>query len=99
MKTIEWHGLYSESWGGDFVRRGKRVEFGRQWLALCEACGFIPDTWAIAWKTEHHGIQRGIFGDVEKRTDRVSFFRRLANERNPEAAVLNEDVIFVRKAS
>jgi hypothetical protein len=29
--------------------------------------------------------------------DRVSFFRWLANEKNPEAAVLNEDVIFVRK--
>jgi hypothetical protein len=82
---------------GDFVRKGKRVEFGRQWLALCESCGFEAVTWAIAWKTEHHGTQRGIFEDVEKRTDRVSFFRRLANEKNPDAAILNEDVIFMRK--
>ena len=29
--------------------------------------------------------------------DRVSFFRRLANERNPKASILNEDVIIVRK--
>jgi hypothetical protein len=63
----------------------------------CEAVGFEPHTWAIAWKTEHYGTQRGMFGDVEKRKDRVSFFRRLANERNPDNAILNEDVIFVRK--
>ena len=82
---------------GDFVRKGKRVRFGEQWLALCEACGFEPVTWAIAWKTERHGTQTSLFGDVEMRTDRVSFFRRLANEKNPDAAVLNEDVIFVRR--
>lgn len=82
---------------GDFVRKGKRVYFGEQWLALCEACGFEPVTWAIAWKTEWHGTQTSLFGDVEMRTDRVSFFRRLANEKNPDAAVLNEDVIFVRR--
>lgn len=82
---------------GDFVRRGQRVRFGEQWLALCEAVGFEPVAWAVAWKTEHHGTQTSLFGDVEKRTDRVSFFRRLANERNPDAAVLNEDVIFVRR--
>jgi len=83
---------------GDFVRRGERVEFGRQWLELCEAVGFEPYAWAVAWKTEYKGTQLDIFGgEVERRVDRVSFFRRLANERNPEAAVLNEDVIIVRK--
>lgn len=82
---------------GDFVRKGKRVHFGQQWLALCEAVGFEAVAWAVAWKTEHHGVQRGIFGDVEKRKDRVSFFRRLANEKNPDAAILNEDVIFMQK--
>ena len=82
---------------GDFVRKGQRVRFGEQWLALCEACGFEPVTWAVAWKTERHGTQTSLFGDVEMRTDRVSFFRRLANEKNPDAAVLNEDVIFVRR--
>jgi hypothetical protein len=83
---------------GDFVRDKQRVYFGRQWLALCESVGFEPLAWAIAWKTEYNGNQLDIFGgDVEKRTDRVSFFRRLANEKNPDAAILNEDVIFVRK--
>ena len=83
---------------GDFVRRGERVYFGRQWLELCQSTGFIPYAWAIAWKSEYKGAQLDIFGGVvEKRVDRVSFFRRLANERNPENAILNEDVIFVMK--
>jgi hypothetical protein len=83
---------------GDFVRNGERVYFGRQWLALCEACGFEPYAWAVAWKTESRGVQLDIFGgEVHKRVDRVSFFRRLANERNPDAAILNEDVVIVRK--
>lgn len=90
-------GGYAAFVTGDFVRRGRRVPFGRQWLALCEACGFEPVAWAIAWKAEWHGTQTGLFGDVERRTDRVSFFRRLANEKNPDAAILNEDVVFVRK--
>ena len=83
---------------GDFVRNGQRVPFGEQWLSLCEAVGFEPLAWAIAWKTEYKGTQLDIFGGkVEKRIDRVSFFRQLANKRNPEAAILNEDVVFVRK--
>lgn len=83
---------------GDFVRNRQRVHFGRQWLQLCEVCGFVGLEWIRAWKTEHNGTQLGLFGeDKELRTDRVSFFRRLANEKNPEAAILNEDVIIVRK--
>jgi hypothetical protein len=83
---------------GDYVRDGERVYFGRQWLELCEATGFEPVEWATAWKTEYKGHQLDIFGNShEKRIDRVSFFRRLANERNPDAAILNEDVTIVRK--
>jgi len=83
---------------GDFVRDKKRVLFGEQWLALCEAVGFEPVLWAVAWKAETHGHQLGIFGEpVELRTSKVSFFRRLANRNNPDAAIENEDVLFVRK--
>lgn len=83
---------------GDFVRQGQRVYFGQQWLDLCTAVGFQPLEWAVAWKTEYKGNQLDIFGnDHEKRIDRVSFFRRLANEKNPDNAILNEDVIFVQK--
>lgn len=90
-------GGYAAFVTGDFVRKGQRVYFGKQWLALCEAVGFEPVAWAVAWKVERHGIQSSLFGDVEKRVDRVSFFRQLANKRNPDAAVLNEDVIFIKK--
>lgn len=83
---------------GDFVRAKRRVPFGQQWLNLCVSCGFEPVLWAVAWKTEHNGTQAGMFGDArELRKEKVSFFRRLANQKNPNAAIANEDVLFVRK--
>jgi hypothetical protein len=83
---------------GDFVRDRQRVYFGRQWMALCEAVGFVGLEWITAWKTETHGTQYDIFGNGhERKVDRVSFFRRLANEKNPDAAILNEDVIIMRR--
>jgi hypothetical protein len=80
---------------GDFVRQGKRVYFGRQWLELCESVGFVGVEWITAWKQEPGPVQAGIFEDKDLSIDRVSFFRRLANKRNPDAAILNEDVIIV----
>lgn len=83
---------------GDFVRNKQRVPFGQQWLDLCISVGFEPVLWAVAWKSEYHGEQAGMFGDArELRKEKVSFFRRLANQNNPNAAIANEDVIFVRK--
>lgn len=82
---------------GDFVRNKQRVHFGRQWLALCQEVGFVPVEHIVAWKREPGPIQAGIFEDVDMTIDRVSFFRRLANQNNPEAAILNEDVWIVRK--
>lgn len=83
---------------GDFVRNKKRVPFGEQWLALCESVGFEPLAWATAWKQTDHGAQLDIFGEaIPQGKTKVSFFRRLANAKNPDAAILNEDVIFVRK--
>ena len=91
-------GGYAAFVTGDFVRNKKRVPFGEQWLALCVACGFEPVLWAVAHKSEHLGTQASMFGDDVKLTrTRVSFFRRLANQNNPDAAITNEDVIFVRK--
>jgi len=83
---------------GDFVRNKKRVPFGEQWLQLCVSVGFEPLLWAVAWKHEDHGVQLDIEGNpVPLTKSRISFFRRLANSKNPEAAILNEDVIFVVK--
>ncbi len=83
---------------GDFVRNRQRVPFGQQWLNLCVSCGFEPVLWAVAWKSEHNGAQMDIFGEAQElRKEKVSFFRRLANQKNPDAAIVNEDVLFVRK--
>lgn len=83
---------------GDFVRKKKRVYFGRQWLALCESVGFVGLEWIIAWKREPGPVQMDIFGNGHDQSkDRISFFRRLANQKNPENAILNEDVIIVQK--
>lgn len=91
-------GGYAAFVTGDFVRNKRRVPFGEQWLALCVACGFEPVLWAVAHKAEHLGTQRGLFGgDVELTKTRVSFFRRLANQNNPDAAITNEDILFLRK--
>src|SRR5690606_22293721 len=82
---------------GDYVRQGQRVPFGEQWLDLCCAVGFTPVEWIRAWKMEPGPVQLGLLGDDQDMTiERVSFFRRLANQRNPAAAILNEDVIIVR---
>lgn len=83
---------------GDFVRNKQRVPFGQQWLDLCVACGFEPVLWAVAWKSEHNGTQAVLFGETQElRKEKVSFFRRLANQKNPDAAIANEDVLFMRK--
>ncbi len=80
------------------MRNKQRVPFGEQWLALCESVGFEPVLWAVAHKEEYQGTQTSMFGDdVELTKSRISFFRRLANAKNPDSAILNEDVIFMRK--
>ncbi len=91
-------GGYAAFVTGDFVRNKQRVPFGEQWLALCESVGFEPVLWAVAHKDEYQGTQTSMFGDdVELTKTKVSFFRRLANRNNPDAAITNEDVLFVRK--
>jgi len=91
-------GGYAAFVTGDFVRNKQRVPFGEQWLALCESVGFEPVLWAVAHKEEYQGTQTALFGeDVELTKTKVSFFRRLANRNNPDAAITNEDVLFVRK--
>jgi hypothetical protein len=83
---------------GDFVRNKQRVEFGRQWLALCESVGFVPVEHIVCWKVEPGPTQVHMFDDdVNLTKSRVSFFRRLANKKNPDAAIESEDIWIVRK--
>lgn len=83
---------------GNFRRNGEIVDFGGQWLALCEAVGFVGLEHVIAWKVERRGNQLDIFGNSHsKDISRVSFFRRLDNAKNPGQEIESEEVWFVRK--
>ena len=83
---------------GNYKRNGRVVDFGGQWLTLCEHIGFEPLLHAVAWKVNDYGVQMGLLGEERAlRKERVSFFRRLSNAKDPATAILNEDVYFVRK--
>ena len=80
----------------DYVKAGKRVPFCDNWARLCEAVGFevIQRARCHLVKEETHA---GLFGDVTKKTERKSFFRRL-HERKPGAVRIDwEEVVFARK--
>lgn len=77
----------------DFVRNKTRVPFSDQWQALCEMHGFKLVCRHQAMLVAHHGEQDDIFGDTKQlKTERKSFFRRLAEKKgSPE--INWEDVI------
>lgn len=80
-----------------FVRNKQIVEFSDQWEELCEAVGFERVERIHALLVEDHGEQLDIFGGaVAKRTERKSFFRRLA-EKKGSPRIDHEDVIIMRK--
>ena len=83
----------------DFVRNGKRVPFSDQWQDLCESVGFKMICRHQAALVKVHGKQKTIFGDEEEiKTERKSFFRRLA-EKNGSPRIDHEDVICFEKHS
>lgn len=91
-------GAYAAWVTGNFRRNGEIVDFGGQWLALCEAVGFVGIEHAIAWKVERRGSQLDLWGESHsKDISRVSFFRRLDNAKNPGQEIQSEDVWFVQK--
>ena len=81
----------------DFVRKGQRVPFSDQWQQLCAAVGFEPVERIAAMLVDDHGSQLDIFGGATpRRTERKSFFRRLA-EKKGSPRIDHEDVIIMRK--
>jgi hypothetical protein len=77
----------------DFVRKGKRVPFSDQWQALCESQGFKLVCRHRAMLVAYHGEQDDLLGDTKQlKTERKSFFRRLA-EKKGSPAIDHEDVI------
>lgn len=81
----------------DFVKGGKRVPLCDQTLALLESLGFELVERIRAWvtKTKTHA---GLFGDVEEKTERKSFFRRLAESKG-SPAIDWEEVIAVKTSA
>ena len=80
-----------------FVRKGQIVEFSDQWEALCAAVGFQRVERIYAMLVDDHGSQLDIFGGATpRRTERKSFFRRLA-EKKGSPRIDWEDVLILRK--
>ncbi len=80
----------------DFVRKGQRVPFSDDWQRLCESAGFktIHRHKAMLVKEESH---KSLFGhDIVKKTERKSFFRRLA-EAKGSPKIDEEDVLCTMK--
>lgn len=65
-----------------FVRNRQLVDFPGQWRQLCEAVGFVTVHEHRAWVVEDNGIQLAHDGKHKiHRTERKSFFRRLAEKK------------------
>ncbi|KKM26953.1 hypothetical protein LCGC14_1579580 [marine sediment metagenome] len=80
----------------DFVRKGKRVPFSDDWQRLCESVGFktIHRHKAMLVKED---VKDDLFGGkIVKKTERKSFFRRLA-EAKGSPKIDWEDVICMEK--
>lgn len=80
-----------------FVRDGQIVEFSQQWAKLCESVGFKLVCWHHALLVDEGATQININGEDEiKKTERKSFFRRLA-EKKGSPRIDWEDVICMVK--
>lgn len=79
-----------------FVRNKKLVDFPHDWQRLCEACGFVlvEEIHASLVKESRN---KDLFGGVKvDRTERKSFFRRLA-EKKGSPKIDFETVLVMRK--
>jgi hypothetical protein len=82
----------------DYIKRGTRVPFCRQWEALCHQQGFTTAEWIEASLVEEHGTQHTLFGEAESiQTARRSFFRTLHVKKYPHLAINEEIVLITRK--
>jgi hypothetical protein len=79
----------------DFVRNKRRVPFSDDWLKLCQSVGFQLVCRHRAMLVKER-TEQTLFGSETKRTERKSFFRRLA-ERKGSPRIDWEDVLCVRR--
>lgn len=81
-----------------YVKGGELVDFPARWRQLCEACGFVlvEEVHASLVKEQVQGVDLFSGEAVVKRTERKSFFRRMA-EKNGAPPIDFETVLFMRK--
>ena len=76
----------------DFVRNKKRVPFSKDWSRLCESVGFKLIHWHKATLVKER-THKTLFGHTEtKKTERKSFFRRLAESKG-SPRIDEEDIL------
>lgn len=81
----------------NYIRAGKIVSFTDDWITLCHAVGFTLRHHHKAMLVEEHGEQRDLFEEPKQmRTERKSFFRRLAEKHN-SPRIDWEDVVCMSK--
>lgn len=80
----------------DFVRKGQRVPFSDDWLKLCEAVGFKLNCRHRAMLVKETTEDSLFGGKITKKTERKSFFRRLA-EAKGSPRIDEEDVLCMMK--
>lgn len=76
------------------------IRSAASWRKLCEHAGFECEVWVKASLLKEHRSP-GLFDgeDIVKTKSRKSFFRRLYENKYPENAINEEDVLFFRKPS
>jgi len=81
-----------------FIRSGAIVDFPDQWWQLCEACGFVTLHEHHALLVRDDGTQLAMDGNHKShRKKRVSFFRRLYEQKRPDLAIDWETVFCMVK--
>lgn len=82
----------------DYVQNHARVPLCDQTLLLLESLGFVPVERIRCWLVKEQR-EPGLFGDdVVKKTERKSFFRRLA-EKNGSPRIDWEEILVCKKGS
>lgn len=79
-----------------FVRDKQLVDFPGDWRKLCESVGFVTETEVHAMLVHEETKSHLFDGEVVKRRERKSFFRRLA-EKKGSPRIDWETVYFMRK--
>jgi len=81
----------------DYIKGGRRIPFSQRWATLCESVGFELIHWHKASLIKEFGTQiTTMNGDEKIRSEKKSFFRRLA-EKKGSPRIDEEDILCLIK--